>query len=107
MTGTEYYEALEKRLSAGKGDDVFMVSHDTVLRLGAAGQLADLSGIASTNEYTDQMLSQMEREGKIFWVPTTVSAFGLYCNLDLLEEHKQKIPENLSQWEEVCGYFKG
>lgn len=107
LKGTEYYEALEKRLSAGKGDDVFMVNHDIVLRLGAEGQLADLSGIASTNEYTDQMLSQMEREGKIFWVPTTVSAFGLYCNLDLLEEHKQKIPENLSQWEEVCGYFKG
>ena len=107
LKGTEYYEALEKRLSAGKGDDVFMVNHDIVLRLGEEGQLADLSGIASTNEYTDQMLSQMEREGKIFWVPTTVSAFGLYCNLDLLEEHKQKIPENLSQWEEVCGYFKG
>ncbi|BFL47629.1 ABC transporter substrate-binding protein [Lactonifactor longoviformis] len=107
LKGTEYYEALEKRMSAGKGDDVFMVNHDAVLRLGAEGQLADLSELTAISEYTDRMLSQMDREGKIFWVPTTVSAFGLYCNLDLLEKHKQKIPENLSQWEEVCGYFKG
>ncbi len=105
LKGTDYFEALEKRIAAGRGDDVFMVNHDTVLAMGEAGLLADLSDISSISGFTDQMLGQMEEEGKIYWVPTTVSAFGLYCNMDLLEEHGQKVPENLTQWENVCDYF--
>ena len=57
-------------------------------------------------EYTGQMLSQMQDEGGIYGVPTIVSAFGLYCNLDLLKEHKQEVPRNLEEWKEVCEYFK-
>ncbi len=105
IKGAEYYEALKKRMAAGKGDDVFMVNHDAVLELKGKGQLADLSGLDSISRYTDQMLGQMDDGGKIYWVPTTVSVFGLYCNLDLLEENGQKVPENLSEWESVCAFF--
>ena len=31
IKGNEYYEALEKRMAAGKGDDVFIVNHDILL----------------------------------------------------------------------------
>lgn len=105
LKGSEYYEALEKRMAAGKGDDVIMVNHDILLKLEAQNQLEDLSGISTIPEYTGRMLSQMEEDGKIYWVPTTVSAFGLYCNLDLLEEHKQNVPKTLTQWMETCRYF--
>lgn len=105
LKGNAYYEALEKRIAAGKGDDVFMTNHDVVLNLGAQGQLADLSGLDTISNYTARMTSQMNSDGKIYWVPTTVSVFGLYCNLDLLEEHKQKVPETLAEWEKVCDYF--
>lgn len=105
LKGTEYYEALEKRMAAGKGDDVFMVNHDIVLKLEETGQLADLSELSTIPEYTDRMRSQMLNDGKIYWIPTTVSVFGLYCNMDLMETHKQKIPENLQEWESVCDYF--
>lgn len=105
LKGAEYYEALQKRMAAGKGNDVFMVNHDIVLELEASGQLADLSGLESISGYSDEMLDQMKTDGKIYWVPTTVSAFGLYCNLDLLKEHHQKVPENLEEWESVCSYF--
>lgn len=105
LKGAEYYEALEKRMAAGKGDDVFMVDHDTVLALEAKGQLADLSGLSSIGNYTDEMLRQMKSGGQIIWVPTTVSVFGLYCNLDLLREHGQDVPENLGEWRAVCDYF--
>lgn len=106
LKGTEYFEALEKRMAAGKGDDIFMVNHDSALSLGQNGQLADLSQLTCISSYTDDMMSQMEENGKILWVPTTVSAFGLYCNEDLLKEHGQKIPTNLDEWETVCQYFK-
>lgn len=104
LKGEAYYDALTKRMESGKGDDVFMVNHDILLELEAEGQVADLSGLTAISDYTDQMASQMG-EGKITWVPTTVSVFGLYCNLDLLEEHRQEIPGTLSEWEAVCNYF--
>ena len=73
-----------KRMDAGKGDDVFMVNHDIVLELEEEGKLAELSELDIITDYTDTMLSQMEDQGDIYWVPTTVSAFGLYCNQTLL-----------------------
>lgn len=106
LKGTEYFEALEKRMEAGKGSDVFMVNHDSVLKLEQENKLADLSKLHTIPGYTEQMLGQMKTDGKIYWVPTTVSVFGLYCNTDLLKKHGQKIPNNLKEWESVCGYFK-
>lgn len=108
LKGTDYFEALRKRIAAGKCDDVFMVNHDVLLELEQRGQVLDLSGAGLTSGYTDAMMSQMkEEDGAIYWVPTTVSAFGLYCNLDLLKKHRQEIPQNLSEWEKVCDYFVG
>ena len=92
-------------MDAGKGDDVFMVNHDAVLELKKEGKLADLSALDAVSGYTDIMRSQMEDEEGIFWLPTTVSAFGLYCNLTLLKDHEQEVPENLEEWEQVCDAF--
>lgn len=105
LKGDKYFEALEKRMTAGKGDDVFMVNHDTVLELEAKKQLEDLSKLKTISGYTDEMISQMKEKGKIYWVPTTVSVFGLYCNMDLLQKYGQKVPTNLREWEAVCRYF--
>lgn len=108
LKGSEYFDALEKRMAAGKGDDVFMVNHDILLELERSGQVMDLSGAGMISEYTDAMLSQMrEKDGAVYWVPTSVSVFGLYCNLDLLKEHHQDVPQDLGEWEQVCDYFVG
>lgn len=105
IKGSGYFEALEKRMAAGKGDDVFVVNHDILLELEKKGQVADLSGLSTISQYTDRMRSQMEENGAVYWLPTAVSAFGLYCNLDLLKKHGRNVPENLSEWRETCGYF--
>lgn len=106
LKGEAYYEALEKRMALHKGSDVFMVNHDMVLKLTKTGQLADLSGLETISKYTDSMLNQMNTDGKIYWLPTSVSAFGLYCNKDLLKKYHKEIPENLSEFEDLCNYFK-
>lgn len=105
LKGSAYYEALRKRMETGHGDDIFIVDHDTALALSQEGLLQDLSGLDTISDLSAPMLDQMEAGGQILWVPTTVSAFGLYCNLDLLKAHGQAVPENLPEWERVCGYF--
>ncbi|MCC8027528.1 MAG: extracellular solute-binding protein [Clostridium sp.] len=106
IKGNGYHDALRKRMASGKGNDVFLANHDVLLELEQQGKVADLSGLSAIGNYTPQMRSQME-EGKIYWVPTTVSVFGLYCNLDLLKEHGREVPGNLGEWEAVCDYFVG
>ena len=54
LKGSEYFEALKKRMDAGKGDDVFMVNHDAVLELKKEGKLADLSALDAVSGYTDR-----------------------------------------------------
>ena len=101
----EYFEVLEKRLSTGSGDDIFMVDHERVLELGEQESLADLSDLSTLDNFSDLAKSQMSADGTIDYLPTSISAFGLYCNLELLKEHGQKIPSNLSEFEKVCDYF--
>lgn len=101
----EYYEVLEKRLSTGNGDDIFMIDHERMLELSEQGRLADLSDLSTLDNFSDLAKSQMSAQGNIDYLPTSISAFGLYCNLDLLKEHGQKIPENEGELEAVCDYF--
>lgn len=101
----EYYDVLDKRLATGNGDDIFMVDHERVLELGAQGKLADLSDLPTMDNFSGLAKSQMLAEGEVYYVPTSISAFGLYCNTDLLKEHGQEIPENLEELEAVCDYF--
>lgn len=76
-----------------------------VLEFGQQGKLADLSDLSTLEHFSPLAKSQMSANGTIFYLPTSISAFGLYCNLDLLKLHEQKIPENLAELEEVCDYF--
>lgn len=106
LKGSAYFDALRKRMASGKGDDVFMVNHDVLLELEKTGQLADLSGLEAIAGYTETMLGQMtQADGSIYWAPTTVSMFGLYCNMDLLQKHGQAVPQTLGEWEQTCDYF--
>ncbi|MBU9736797.1 ABC transporter substrate-binding protein [Diplocloster agilis] len=100
-----YFEILEKRLATGNGDDVFMLDHARVLELGRQGELADLSGLSTLGNFSELAKSQMTALDGIYYLPTSISAFGLYCNLDLLKEHGQEVPHNLAEFEQVCDYF--
>ena len=60
----------ESVLTREKGDDVFMVNHDVLLEMQSRGQLVDLSGLKTIQDYSDRMLRQMVEHGKIYWVPT-------------------------------------
>lgn len=106
VKGNAYYEALESRLNTGNGDDLFIVNHDTVLEYAKSGVLADLSDLPGLEHFTDFALEQMQTGESVYFVPTTISAFGLYCNLDLLNKYRRKVPENLAEWEETCHFFK-
>ena len=105
VKGTDYYDILLRRMETGNGDDIFMVDHDSTISLQKAGKLADLTGLSTIERYTEDMKEQFVGKDGIYWLPTTVSAFGLYCNMDMLKEHGQSVPANRQEFEAACDYF--
>ena len=106
IKGVDYYEVLDKRISTKNGNDIFMVDQASVLDLQKKGVLADLSDLSTIDDFSDLVRNQMNANDTLQYVPTSISAFGLYCNEDLLKKHKQKIPKNLQEFMDVCAYFK-
>ena len=87
IKGRAYFPVLERRVQTENGDDLFMINQDTLLALSQGGNLVDLSELNEINEYSALTLSQIrEKDGSVFALPTSVSAFGLYCNLDSIEK---------------------
>ena len=105
IKGTDYYDTLNKRMETDSGDDIFVVDHDSTLMLHGEEKLADLTGLSTIAQYTEDAKEQFTYEDGIYWLPTTVSAFGLYCNMDMLKEYDQSVPANWKEFETVCDYF--
>ncbi|WP_343250887.1 ABC transporter substrate-binding protein [Diplocloster hominis] len=101
----QYFDILEKRMATGNGDDVIMLDHARVLELSRQGKLTDLSGLSTLENFSELAKNQMSALDGIYYLPTSISAFGLYCNLDLLKEHGQAVPDNLAEFEKVCDYY--
>lgn len=106
IKGRKYYATLDQRMANSSGDDIFMVDHDATQKLRKAGKLANLADLPTIKDYREGTKGQFtEDDGKVYWLPTTISAFVLYCNMDMLKEHGQKVPTNLKEFRAVCDYF--
>lgn len=91
--GDEYFQLLEKRLDTGHGDDIFIVNHDTAIEFAQKGYLHDLSDIAKKIKFHPIIESQLyEDDDKVYFMPTSISSFGLYCNMDLLNTYHIEVP---------------
>lgn len=106
VKGTDYYDVLSKRLNNDNVDDIFMIDKEHLQKFKRSGYFEDLSNLSTIPNFSQRSLEQMkEEDGRIYYVPSTISAFGLYCNLDLLKEHHQDIPKNEEEFMKVCQYF--
>ena len=106
MKGNEYYNVLAARSRSGRLDDVFFVNHDYAVSLTREGRLADLSGLNRTEGFRPSVMRYMcKTDGKLHWVPLTITVFGLYVNVGLLEANGLDIPTTLTGWETICRFF--
>lgn len=105
VKGADYFDVLMKRIRSGNGDDIFMINHDTMLELMKTGELADLSGLPTIGDFSPGVRNQMTFDGVVPFVPTSISAFGLYCNLGLLAENNLEVPETYAEFLAACEVF--
>lgn len=104
--GDEYYELLKKRLATGNGDDIFIVNHDLILTFKEKGYLADLTNLVSEIEFHKAINGQVYEGLEVISVPSTISSFGMYCNMDLLKQYNVEVPRNRKQFLAALETFK-
>ncbi len=101
----EYGAVLGQRLKMKSADDVFMVSPVLARRYAAEGLLAPLTELPTLKAYRPEVLEQMSMAGDIWYATTSIGAFGLFCNLDMLEREGLSVPRNMQEFSACCGYF--
>ncbi len=107
IKGSLYQEVLALRLENNALDDIIMVIHDNVVELAPEGKLADLSELSTIDSFSELAKTQfIEEDGSVYFLPTAISMYGMYVNLDMLEENGFDIPANWSEFSEQCDYFK-
>lgn len=106
IKGREYFRALKKQMETNNGHDIFMVSQDMLPALARQGHLVELSDLPELKNYSEPALSQIrDAKGSVWALPTSISAFGLYCNLDLLKKHGVPLPDTLQDFLAACKKF--
>lgn len=104
--GSDYFSELKARMASEEPDDIFMIDYGQVRQFSKAGRLENLRDVVEALPFSESVVYQMEENGRRFyWAPVTLSAYGLYCNMDLLEEHNLQVPRKLEEWVDTCEYF--
>ena len=107
IKGEPYIDAFRLRAESNNLDDLFMIFHDQFLTLAPQGKLADLSDLSTIDGYSSLAKTQfIESDGKVYNLPTSIAAFGMYVNLDMLKENGFEVPTNWTEFSEQCDYFK-
>lgn len=106
IKGRAYFPVLKRRMETGNGDDIFMINQDTLLSLSRKESLVDLSDWLELEGYSLLTASQIREKDGVFALPTSISAFGLYCNLDLLKKHQVAIPNTRAEFLNACKIFR-
>ena len=103
----DYYDMWQNREDTGQLDDIILTGRDTARKLTGSGGLEDMAGFVRDLPFPQNMKEQMKSRGRrICRIPLTLSSFGMYCNLKILQEHGQKVPGTLEEWVDICEYFK-
>lgn len=106
-TADGYNKVLEQRMEGnGAGTDLFIVNADSVKRLNENNAFCDLSGLTAYGMLTDAAKEQACVGDTVYTIPLQMTAYGLYVNTQILEEHGLNAPENLGEFLHCCQILK-
>lgn len=104
--GISYRELLEKRLESSAPDDLYIISAEDVIDFEKKGYWMDLSELDAVNNLSEAALDQSTYNGQVFSIPLSLTGFGFYWNVDLLNEFGLSVPGNLDEFIKTCAALK-
>ncbi len=102
----QYYRLLQRRIRTDSLDDVFMVWSGDVRAYQQKGILLNLENLPALSSYRQEVLEQMRIDGRISFIPISLSAYAMYCNKNLLKEYGVEEPQNGAELLAACETFR-
>ena len=99
---SNYFQVLGQRIKMNSMDDIFMVSPYYARQYVAKGRLMDLGNLPILKDFRPEVLEQMHIDGIVPYITNSVGAFGLYCNLRMLNRRNIAVPQNMGMFITAC-----
>lgn len=101
-----YDQVVLERVRGDMGDDVIIMNPDVVQALYPEGYLYDMANLESAGAMTDAARQQCTIDGQVVSVPMTMIAYGLFVNVNLLEQYGLAVPETKQEFLHCCEVLK-
>lgn len=90
----DYRSYLDTQLKQDNDIDLYVVLDEDIKKLGDAGLFTDLSDLEGIDNLTKTALNTATYNDKIFAVPLVYAAYGMYWNVDVLNQYGLSVPKN-------------
>lgn len=102
----DYDQVVLERVRGNMGDDVLIMNPDVVQALYPEGYLYDMAHLEAAKAMTEAARKQCTIDGHVVSVPMTMLAYGLYVNVDLLEQYGLSVPDTKQEFLRCCEVLK-
>lgn len=98
----EYLELQKVKLLSGKNIDITTVRSESYDSYIAAGYLTDVTGESYLENYSDDYLEMITRDGKVYGIPYAMDIYGCIYNKTMFEENGWSVPTNYQEFQALC-----
>lgn len=107
----EYYNILNTRLSMGEGPDFFFIQPylagpNAVQKLAPAGYLEPLDELSVIRNASEEQKKPVSYDGHVYGLSFGNMVLCTYYNTEIFEEQGLSIPENWTEFLEICKKLK-
>lgn len=99
----DYRSYLDTQLKQDNDIDLYVVLDEDIKKLGDAGLFTNLSDLEGIDNLTKTALNTATYNDKIFAVPLVYAAYGMYWNVDVLNQYGLSVPKIKKK---CCLYLK-
>ena len=103
---SNYDAALRTRIAGGDTPDIIFGRPARLQELVQAGHIMDLTNEGFIRNVAPSPLATMELDGKVYGVPMSISAMGVYYNKDIFAQRGYTVPQTRTQMMTLLGRMK-
>lgn len=97
-----YQDVVKLKISTGDAPDIIFGGPKTYSDLVRSGNIMDLSDREYTGRVSENLLANVEVDGKVYGIPLDTMANVVFYNKDIFEELNLEVPETYSEFIDVC-----